>query len=110
MQEGWRQAGAASDAGQPHELTALRARIRHPQVAFERDEPAACLCRARRTNRRRSGFDRGDAQLPAGDRTRHSPGASFVSGDVGLSVVAGMPPKQAVIQISPSQRLLMPGI
>ena len=66
------------DAGEPDQLTALRTRVHHAQIADERDEPAGAMIRARRTYRRGSRIDRRDAQQPAGVRARNRRRAGVV--------------------------------
>jgi hypothetical protein len=56
---------APSGALQPHQLTALRTRVRHAKIGVERDVAAMPGCRGGRANRRRVRLDRGDPQLPS---------------------------------------------
>src|SRR5207253_62966 len=67
-------ASAARDglhAGEPDELPALRARVRHAEIAVERDEASKALGPARSTDGCGAGFRGRDAERPAGRRTRN---------------------------------------
>jgi hypothetical protein len=68
-----------SSARQPHQLEALRARVGHPEVAYERNETALPMVRAARTDGGGLGVDRGDAQGPARRGTGDHGGTGFVT-------------------------------
>src|SRR5205814_1950043 len=83
------------DAGQPDELTAPRARVRHPQIAFERDESAAAHTRTGWTNRGRFRVDRGHAQQATGCGTGNREWMRLLEDNAGAGRVAGIPAEQA---------------
>ena len=91
--------GRTLRAGEPDEFEAQGTRIRHPKVADERDEAAAAMFLASRTDRRRFRVNRRHAQGAAGGRARNRRWGGFMARDGRLTVGAGLPREQAVVQL-----------
>jgi hypothetical protein len=89
----------ASSASQPHQLEAPRARVGHSQVADERHESALSVVGAARTDGGGPCIDGRDAQRAARRGTGNHGGTGFVARDGRLTVLAGTPAEEAMIQI-----------
>ena len=97
--------GIPSGARQPHKLSALRTRVRHPQIPNEGDKPAVAVPRARGADGVGFGVERRNPQRAAGCRARNRRGARTVPGHHRAPVPIGVPQEQTVVQVRPTQRL-----
>ena len=89
---------ASSGALEPHQLTALRARVGHAKIAVKGDVAAVPVRGAGRANRHGVRLDGGDPQLSARGGTGNSRRASVIANHSRAAAAAFFPAKKSMVQ------------
>ena len=89
---------ASSGALEPHQLTALRARVGHAKIAVKRYVAAVAVRRAGRADGDGIRLDGGDPQLATGGGARDGCGAAVIANHPRAAAAALIPAKESVVK------------